>query len=148
MRAFLLLCICACSFRATAQTAEDSVKAAVHSLFDAMRKSDSSQIRACFTSGGLLQSLDERSQIRIVTDSIGLFAHIISALPPGAADERFVVDVVRVDGNLAAVWGPYNFFYKGAWHHCGIDSFQLVRLGGVWKIQYIIDTEHKEGCKQ
>jgi hypothetical protein len=148
MRVLLLLCLIACSSRAAAQSAEDSVKATVHSLFEAMKKSDSSRIRACFTPGGLLQSLDERSNpIKIVTDSIGVFAHIISALPAGAADERFTMDVVRVDGNLAMVWGPYNFFYKGAWHHCGIDSFQLVRIGGVWKIQYIIDTEHKEGCK-
>ena len=143
----LFLCVCGLCFRAAAQTPEDSVKTVVKALFDAMRLSDSSLISACFTRDGLLQSLDERSQpIKVRTDSIGMFAHIISALPVGAADERPSFDVVRVNGNLAMVWAPYQFYYKGSFHHCGVDSFQLVRIGGVWKIQYIIDTEHRQGC--
>lgn len=109
-----------------------------------MRKSDSALIQACFAPGALLQSLDEKKEpVTVVTDPISQFAHIISALPVGAADERPRIDAVRVDGNLATVWAPYQFYYKGTLHHCGVDSFQLIRSGGVWKIQYIIDTEHR-----
>jgi hypothetical protein len=148
-RSCLLLLFLTASGACSAQTrpTDDSVKSAVNRLFDAMRKSDSAMIGSCFTPGALLQTLDERKEpVTVVTDSITQFARIISALPIGAADERPRIDVVRVDGNLAIVWAPYQFFYKGTFHHCGVDSFQLVRSGGVWKIQYIIDTEHRDGC--
>ena len=39
------------------------------------------------------------------------------------------------------------FYYKGQFLHCGVDSWQLVRLNGVWKIQYLIDTRRKEPCQ-
>lgn len=147
MRYLLLLCLLTIAAGVKAQTAEDSVKAVVGNLFEAMHKSDSSAIVACFTSGGLLQSLDERTaDIKVRTDSAAVFAHIIAGLPPESVDEKPRIDVVKVDGNLAMVWAPYNLYFHGKFYHCGVDSFQLVRIGGKWKIQYIIDTEHRQGC--
>jgi hypothetical protein len=51
--------------------------------------------------------------------------------------------VIRIDASLAIVWAPYEFYYKGKYSHKGVDSFQLVRVNGVWKIQYLIDTRRK-----
>jgi len=48
-----------------------------------------------------------------------------------------------MDGPLAMVWAPYHFYYNGTLLHCGVDSFQLIRTGGVWKILYIVDTRKK-----
>jgi hypothetical protein len=74
------------------------------------------------------------------------FIDFISKESPGNADERITFDVVKVDGTLAIAWAPYNFYYKGKFSHCGVDSFQLVRFSDGWKIQYIIDTRRKQGC--
>lgn len=45
------------------------------------------------------------------------------------------------------VWAPYQFYYKGKFSHCGADSFQLVRINGKWKIQYLVDTRRSQGCE-
>ncbi|HNA01067.1 MAG TPA: hypothetical protein PLN49_09415, partial [Ferruginibacter sp.] len=68
-------------------------------------------------------------------------------LPKDAADERITFDVVRVDGALAIAWTPYKFYFNGKFSHCGVNSFQLVRFNGEWKIQYLIDTRRKAGCE-
>jgi len=61
-------------------------------------------------------------------------------------DERINFDMVRTDGPLATAWTPYKFYYKGNFSHCGVDSYQLVRINGIWKIQYLIDTRRNMSC--
>jgi hypothetical protein len=75
------------------------------------------------------------------------FASFISTQKPGELDEQIVFDVVKVDGPLAIAWTPYKFYAAGKFSHCGVNSFQLVRFDGVWKIQYIIDTRRRTGCE-
>lgn len=152
--ALLLLGICLASGSAMAQTgasasAVDSVKAAVNGLFDSMKRSDSTSISNSFHPRAIIQSLDESGgKIQVKSHAVNEFARIISAFPPGAADEQATLETVKVDGNLASVWAPYRFIFRGNFHHCGVDAIQLARIDGVWKIQYILDTEHKEGCPQ
>jgi len=147
---WLLLLLCAGSM-ARAQTVmstEDSVRSAVNALLEALKKSNGPGLINCFTDSARLQSVDDRTGvIEVKTTPIRDFANVVSAFPTGAANERIHIDVIRIDGALAMVWAPYQFFYKGTLHHCGVDSFQLVRLGGVWKIQYIIDTRRTKGCQ-
>jgi hypothetical protein len=129
-----------------AQTAEDSVKASVKVLFDAMLHSDSATLVSAFADSALLQSVSvgKDDKTKVTTDPIHEFAALIKKLPAGAADERIRFETVRVDGPLAMVWAPYTFYYNGKLNHCGADSFQLVRVNGVWKIQYLIDTRRKD----
>ena len=61
--------------------------------------------------------------------------------------ERMWDPVVHVDGRLATVWTPYDFYRGGAFSHCGIDVFNLVRDGaGDWRVLSITYTVHPEGC--
>ena len=55
-------------------------------------------------------------------------------------------ETIKIDGALASVWTPYKFYSGATFSHCGANSFQLVKIDGAWKIQYIIDTRRK-GCK-
>ena len=81
-------------------------------------------------------------------DEVAGFVKQISNIPKGVADERIVFGVVKVDGPLAIVWAPYQFFRNGVFSHCGVNSFQLVRLRNEWKIQYLIDTRRKGNCAE
>jgi hypothetical protein len=63
------------------------------------------------------------------------------------ADERITFETIKIDGPLAVAWTPYKFYYEGKFSHCGVNSFQLVRLNGAWKIQYLIDTRRRTGCQ-
>jgi hypothetical protein len=131
------------AFRVSAQsTSEDSVKTAVNLLFTGMKTSDANLIRHCFADSAILQTI-KTQQGGILTEKVNDFADIVGKMTPGDADERIQFDVVRIDGPLAIVWAPYAFYYKGKYSHKGVDSFQLVRVNGVWKIQYLIDTRRK-----
>jgi hypothetical protein len=132
-----------------AQTSEDSVKAVVNNMFDAMKNADSTGLKNVFSESAVLQTISrtKEGQTIVRTENIAAFATSIGTLPKGDADERIKFDAVHVDGALASVWTPYEFYFKGNFSHCGVNSFQLVRINGAWKIQYIIDTRRKGECK-
>ncbi len=137
------------SLHLSAQTTEDSVKKAVELLFTAMRTSDTTLLRQCFTPSAVLQTIikNKVEQIEVVNETVDAFATSISSYLPGSLDERISIGAIHIDGPLATVWTPYQFFFNGNFIHCGVNSFQLVRLDGVWKIQYIIDTRRKSNCE-
>ena len=132
-----------------AQSAEDSVKATVNQLFEGMKNSDANAIREAFADSAILQTIgrNQQGQTIIRTDAVSGFAEQISKLQKGAADERITFETVKIDGPLAIVWTPYTFYYNGNLSHCGVNSFQLVRINGKWKIQYLIDTRRRQGCQ-
>ena len=141
---FFLLLVVSAGAKSHAQTAEDSVKAVINKLFLAMKNSDKVLLQECFADSAILQTITSSGRIR--NESVAAFAEQISKLPKDAADERIRFDVVKTDAALATVWTPYQFYYNGTYSHCGVNSFQLVRLQGVWKIQYLIDTRRKGDC--
>lgn len=136
------------SIELKAQTTEDSVKAAVNLLFDGMRNSDPVKIRAAFSDSAVLQTIavNREGKVRIINENVDRFAKSVSTLPKDSADERITFGSIHIDANLASVWTPYKFYYAGKFSHCGVNSFQLVRISGVWKIQYLIDTRRRTGC--
>lgn len=132
-----------------AQTTEDSVKAAITGMFQAMKNADSIGLQQSFSPTAVMQTISRNKEGETVvrTESVSAFSSSINRLSKGDADERITFGAVHIDGPMASVWTPYEFYYKGNFSHCGVNSFQLVRHNGVWKIQYIIDTRRKEGCK-
>lgn len=132
----------------TAQGSRDSVMAVVNNLFDAMRNADAKQLKTCFTDSAILQTIimSPSGTVKVRTDQVNDFAAFLSKEAKGNADERIKLESVQIDGALASVWTPYSFYYKGKFSHCGVNSFQLVRLASGWKIQYLIDTRRKEEC--
>jgi hypothetical protein len=133
----------------TAQTtAEDSVKAVITQFFNGMKNVDTAAIRATFTEGVIFQTIarNKEGETLVKSEVVDNFLNFIAKEERGAADERITFGQVLVDGSLASVWTPYNFFYKGQFAHCGVNSFQLVKIKGNWRIQYLIDTRRKKGC--
>lgn len=114
-------------------------------MFAAMKNSDAAALQACFADSAILQTITASGRIR--NEAAGAFAKQIASLEKGAADERISFDIVKVDDKLAIAWTPYRFYFNGNFSHCGVNSFQLVRLNGVWKIQYLIDTRRKTPCE-
>ncbi|MBB1285668.1 nuclear transport factor 2 family protein [Flavisolibacter sp. BT320] len=143
-KCFLFLILSFACSQGFSQSAEDSVKAVINKLFVAMKNSDRAALQECFADSAILQTITTSGRIR--NESVAAFAEQISKLPKDAADERIRFDLVKTDASLATAWTPYQFFYNGTFSHCGVNSFQLVRLQGVWKIQYLIDTRRKAAC--
>ena len=149
MRLFLTLSLTVLySLTLKAQSTEDSVKAVVNNMFAAMKNADSAGLKNSFSEWAVLQTISrtKEGQTIVRTDNIDAFASFVGKTTKGDADERITFGAIHIDGALASVWTPYQFYLKGTFSHCGVNSFQLVRVNAVWKIQYIIDTRRKGDC--
>ena len=147
---FILLTSLVIANSASAQSAEDSVKNVVQQMFAAMKNSDGILLKNCFAEQVIFQTIikDKNGNTMVKTEDATAFVEQVGKAEPQSLDERIQFETVKVDGDLAIVWTPYRFYYKEKFSHCGVNSFQLVRIGGDWKIQYIIDTRRKTNCKE
>jgi hypothetical protein len=136
------------SFAAKAQSEEAMVKQTITNLFDGMRQSDTAKMRAAFAPGGILQSVFKNREGKTVVQSEAVDSFLYSIAKPHTEvyDEKIVFETIKIDGELATVWTPYKFYVGSKFSHCGVDSYQLVKLNGTWKIQYLIDTRRRQGC--
>ncbi|PZR25462.1 MAG: hypothetical protein DI535_18035 [Citrobacter freundii] len=146
---FLLLTTLTISSVKAQQSTEDSVKAAVNLLFTAMKNADPVALKAAFGEKAVLQTISRTKEGNTVVqdEPVAEFAESVGKMKKDSADERITFETIKIDGPLAMVWTPYNFYFNGKFSHCGVNSFQLVRIDGIWKIQYIIDTRRRAGCK-
>lgn len=125
------------------------MKAVINKMFEAMKNADTVSLRSVFADSAILQTITRNKEAKVIVrnESIAEFIEIIGKETKGNADEQIVFETVKTDGPLAMAWTPYKFYYKGKFSHCGVNSFQLVKLNGEWKIQYIIDTRRRMGCE-
>lgn len=132
----------------SAQTATDSVRQVVSHFFDAMRATDTSQLRKLMTASVIFQTVRSQSNGKssAINESVDQFLKTIAQLKPGEADEQIEFSSVNVEGVLASVWTPYRFYFNNQFSHCGVNSFSLIKSGEHWQIHYIIDTRHKTNC--
>jgi hypothetical protein len=138
------------SLNITAQTtATDSIKATINRFFEGMKMGDTTVIQSTMSEGVIFQTISKNKEGETVvkTENISAFFQSIAKVEKGALDERITFKSVEFDGPLASVWTPYQFYFKGQFVHCGANSFQLVKLNGEWKIQYLVDTRRKKGCE-
>jgi hypothetical protein len=131
-----------------AQSAEDSVKVVVNQLFTSMRNIDVTKLKDAFADGAVLQTISRKQDgsFFVQDEKINDFAESIGKAKKDSLDEQIVFETIKIDGPLASVWAPYKFYYAGKFSYCGVDSFQLVRINGRWKIQFLIDTRRRQGC--
>ncbi|SHF09027.1 nuclear transport factor 2 family protein [Flavisolibacter ginsengisoli] len=125
-----------------------AIKQTINNLFEGMRKSDTSLLRSAFSEGAIMQTVNKNQDgiVTIQTEPLDSFIHLIARPHSVIYDERITFDVIKVDNELAIAWTPYKFYLGEKFSHCGVDSYQLVKIKGVWKIQYLIDTRRKEKC--
>lgn len=142
MKVILLLLL---TFPALAQQNEEAaVKAIINQLFEGMKKADSAALKPIFMPEARLQTVvNKQGDVSVRDEAIARFITSVGSAKAGALDERLSGMDVKIDGDLATAWTPYAFYYNGQASHCGANAFTLVRVGGVWKIQHIIDTRRK-----
>ena len=132
----------------SAQDNESEIKKVINDLFNSMRSSDSKSLLSSFHEDATLKSIlkDSIGSTIIKEETINDFALSVSKLPKGYADERIKFDVIKVDGDLAFAWTPYDLYLNGKFIHCGVDAFVMLKLNNQWKISSLIDTRRKQGC--
>lgn len=138
---------CSTTMQQSAQSAADqaAVIQVVEDLFDAMRRQDGEAIKVLhMPEVALIRVMDNAKPSVQLGPPDGFINSIVNA--PAEPHERMWSPEVRIDGNLATLWAPYDFHLGNAFSHCGIDALQLVRTDSQWKIATIAYTVHREGC--
>ena len=150
-RIFLLLMML-CSSIIFAQTNEDAnVKAAIDTFFEGFHKGDTTMMKSVmmgkFTTQTAFKNKEGKDVLR--TDDSSKLINAIANRPADQKwDERLKDYIIKVDGNMANAWTPYEFWFNGNFSHCGVNSFQLFHDPGQWKIIYLIDTRQRTGCNE
>jgi hypothetical protein len=139
------------SFRSFAQqTATDSIKQNINTFFNAMRKGDSTLLRSTLLKDMILQEVsnDKDGKTILSTDKADDLVKAIGTPHAAVYDERIVYDGIKIDGDLACVWGPAKFYLGDQFDHCGVDVFQLMRTADGWKVFSLVHTTRKDNCIQ
>jgi preprotein translocase subunit YajC len=146
MRQFLFITLFIISSTAFAQKSHEkqAVKQVIQNMFTAMQTGDTVLFRSCFAPKVIFQTIvTKENQTQVKSEDFEAFLKSLTKYPKGALDERIKFKGVHEDGTLASAWTPYQFYFQGKFSHQGVNSFQLVKLGDTWKIQYLIDTRRK-----
>lgn len=120
---------------------EAAVLAPIHAMFDGMAKYDQAAMLVTVQPEGSVALLRNGKMVRM---TLGEFIGKIKA-GPDKIEERIYDPLVRVDGDIAMVWAPYDFFVNGQVKHCGTDIVNLVRVDGRWLIAGIADNS-RDSC--
>jgi hypothetical protein len=132
------------------QTDQDAIKQTINTMFDAMRKGDSTLLRSTFAKGIAFQGVANKKDgsVALETEDANAFIKAVGTPHKGVWDEQVVYKDIKIDGPLASVWAPYKFYLDKAFSHCGVDVFQLMKTKDGWKIIYIVDTRRKDNCPE
>ncbi|WP_223034225.1 nuclear transport factor 2 family protein [Hanstruepera marina] len=150
MTRILLLVAIVISSTAIGQTDETkNVKAAIDTFFEGFHKGDTVLMKTVMMGKFPTQSTyknKEGKDIIQTGDSNDLLQAIAKRTADQKWDERLLDYVIKVDGNMASAWTPYEFWFNGNFSHCGVNSFQLFHDNGQWKIVYLIDSRRRGDC--
>ena len=117
---------------------ERAVIAAAEDIFDAMEGLDEEAFRNSMVPEGFLMSVGPGTTRRTTRDEFA--ANLARQTRPMI--ERMWDPEVRIDGPVATVWAPYDFYSATEFSHCGTDAFQLAKTAGGWKVVMISYTSH------
>ena len=143
--ATLLLALAAPAF---CQTDKDDIKKTITTMFDAMRKGDSTMLRSVFAEGIVFQRVGTKKDGTQVLENEKPDGFIKAVGTPhkDVWDERITWGDIKIDGPLASAWTPYKFYLGTKFSHCGLDYYQLMKTKNGWKIIYIVDTRRTDNC--
>ena len=127
---------------------EKEVRQVIASMFEGMKSKNTDLIKAAFHPEATMQTVKSgENGAELDSNSVMDFVNRIASSPATTTlDERILDYQIKVDGDMAAAWTPYEFYVNENFSHCGVNSFQLIKTKEGWKITYIIDTRRKEGC--
>lgn len=131
-------------------TNQTAILAPIHTLFRAMELGDSAMLGTAFYKEVTLKTLklDDGTSLSGLTTENDLSAFKNAIASAGNNTFREPIYSVRInsEGSFAQVWARYSFYLNDIFHHCGIDTFQLLKTSAGWKIFYLADTRQVSGC--
>ena len=129
---------------------EADARGVIDTFFEGFHEGDTLKMRSVMVKNLPTQTVFTNKEGKhMVHDSNGEdFIKAIGNRPPEQKwDERLLDYKVQIDGNLAHVWTPYEFWLNGSFSHCGANAFTLAKTDDGWKIVHLIDSRRRSSCK-
>lgn len=155
MKTYTLLAILLCiSISTYSQNSQDknAVKTTIKNFFKGFHKGDTLLLKKTIHKDLIAKTtFTTKKGDKVLRGTPNVYKTLMdfakNVKPTDDYDEKILSYKILVDGNLASVWTPYEFYNKGKFSHCGVNSFQLFNNNGNWEIIYLIDTRRRNGCK-
>lgn len=134
----------------TAQTEDEQVKNTVNAFFKAFHARDAEGMQKWIHPDALLRrTAPDSTGVQVLREQSfeALISGIASMPITTMFEEKLLSYTVQIDGPLAHVWTPYEFWLDNKMHHAGANSIQLFKENGIWKIIYLVDSRTTEGSE-
>ncbi|MET0945518.1 MAG: nuclear transport factor 2 family protein [Flavobacterium sp.] len=144
MRSFVVVFFLFLGFCSSAQKQE--VQKTIEYFFDGFHQKDTVKIKSVCSDKMILQSISESSakDNKLTNESTKDFYKSIATIPPSVKfQEKILSYNIQIDGAMAHVWVPYEFYLNDKLSHSGVNTFTLFKEKDSWKIIYLIDTRRK-----
>lgn len=139
------------SFNNAQNTNKQKVKSTIIEFFEAFHRQDTTKLKSMSYGNIKMQSIsiNKQGKSQFSENDYNSFLKNISAIPKDKTFKEKLLDLdIKIDGNMANVWTPYEFYFDKKFSHCGVNSFQLLKENNVWKIIYLVDTRRLNNCKK
>ena len=131
------------------ETQEQAIKKVIETFFDGLHKGDSTLMATALHKDIKIQTTAnnrEGSSILKTETKAQLLTGIANKKPADKYFEKLLSYDIKIDGNLASVWTPYEFYYNDNFSHCGANSFQMYNNNGKWEIIFLVDMRRRGDC--
>lgn len=121
-------------------------KQIVEEFFIGFHAKDSLALKkVCHNEMKLQTVTNDKENSRLKTELATVFYKSIASIPTNVKVlEKITEYKVQIDGNMAHVWTPYEFYINDQLSHIGVNSFTMIKEpNGEWKIVHIIDTRRR-----
>lgn len=139
-----------CLAQAQDQFTEANAIAVVDQFFDGFHKGDTTIMSAVIAKNAVMQTAfaTPQGENRLSNGSVDNLLDAIANRPDTQLwEEKLLSYGVQIDGNLAQVWTPYEFYLDGNFSHCGANAFTMVKTDDGWRIIHLIDSRRRSSCK-
>ncbi len=122
------------------------IKYCIQRFFEGLEGQDTIKLKEAMYSELSLKTIIENvaeKKERFVVESREELIQIVAKKRTATLDEKLLSMHIFIDGRLASVWTPYEFYINGQPSHRGANSFQLVKTNKGWQIFSIVDTRHR-----
>lgn len=146
MKSFFYIILLLISVETFAQS-EAEVQKTIETFFEGFHKQDSTLLNQVVYKDVKLQTIATNREGKTIlhTEDYDKFITSILSIPENQKfEEKLLSFDIKIDGNMANAWTPYEFWFNDQFSHCGVNSFQLIKVDNVWKIFFLVDTRRKD----
>lgn len=145
MKSFFYVILLLISVETFAQS-ETEVQKTIETFFEGFHKQDSIVLNQVVYKDVTLQTIATNREGKTIlhNEDYDKFITSILSIPENQKfEEKLLSFDIKIDGNMANAWTPYEFWFNNQFSHCGVNSFQLIKVDNAWKIFFLVDTRRK-----